>query len=292
MPSASNPLPPDATWTVDAESSSAFSHTPALQAGLMGMVLLALATLWLMLQIPLLEIRLAVSVLPATLLAYLVYRLYLTLSSVEFFADHIDIRVASQSNPIPYDKIRQVCFDSFSHDLLVNDGTRNYRIPRTIQGHRAILHQLHKRIEVQRDHSLEMQIEVRWLPKAACAVSIAAMVSLAMVAAAQIGQFAIALAIISLPTAAILLDQCILRRYRLTPDELHVTGLRGTKVYRRQDLTDTWISKSGLSSRFQMTFKTGTVQFDEYLLSKALIQVTGYIERRWQHRVAPLSARR
>jgi hypothetical protein len=40
-----------------------------------------------------------------------------------------------------------------------------------------------------------------------------------------------------------------------------------------------------------MTFTNGEVQFDEYLLSKALIQVSGYVERRWQQRVAPLSQR-
>ena len=57
----------------------------------------------------------------------------------------------------------------------------------------------------------------------------------------------------------------------------------------RSGLKEAWISKSGLSSRLEMKFSTGSVQMDEYLLSKALIQVSGYVERRWQQRVTPLS---
>ena len=174
---------------------------------------------------------------------------------------------------------------------MVSDANGDHRIPRTIQGHRVILHRLHERVEVERDHSPGMEVHVRLLPRLGCGLSIAAMVALSLMVATEMPGAGLTLLLFCLPASYMLLDQCILRDYRFTPDALYVRGLRGEKVYQRKDLKDTWIAKSGLSSRFQMTFTNGEVQFDEYLLSKALIQVSGYVERRWQHRVAPLSQR-
>ena len=293
MPGSSNPEPSSASsvWSAAQESSTYFSHTAALQAGLVVALAFSAATLWMMMHLPFATARLFLSTVPLVVCVYLSHRLYLSLISVELFSDRLELRQLGKITAVPYASITKIHFDSFSHDLMVCDADNSYRIPRTIQGHRVILHRLHQRVEVARDHSPEMTVDVRLLPKVACVVSITSMVVLSLVVFAQMPQIGVGLLLFSIPLTYMLLDQCIVRSYHFTPDELRVKGLRGVKIYPRADLKDAWIDKSGLSSRIQMTFAEGRVQFDEYLLSKALIQVSGFIERRWQQRVTPLSSR-
>jgi hypothetical protein len=292
MASISNPEPspiPSVSQWEGRQSADYFGHTVALQAGLAGMLAIALVTFALVLKLPLTNSWLTVAIVPALLIGYLGLRLYLTFSSVEFFSDRVDIHVPGRAISLPYDSIRHIRFDSFSHDLMVRDDNGEYRIPRTIQGHRAILHRLHQHVEVERDHSPEMDIRIRALPRFTGALAIIAMLLITTTLLIQMPQIGLGLLIVSLPTAYLLLDQCVLRSYRLTPEALHVKGLR-SRSYLRSNLQEAWISKSGLSSRLEMKFSTGApVQMDEYLLSKALIQVSGYVERRWQQRVKPLS---
>jgi hypothetical protein len=289
MSSSSNPGPfPGSSAWENRQSADYFGHAPALRVGLGGMLAIAFLTLWFMSQVPLPGGWIAVCALPLTLIGYLGLRFYLTFSSVEFFADHVEIRLPGRKVNLPYTSIRKIRFDSFSHDLMVRDDKGEYRIPRTIQGHRVILHRLHENVEVERDHSPEMDVTVRILPKVACGLAVGAMAGLSFAVAFEMPRIGIGLLLICVPAAYLLLDQCVLRKYHFTPEELHVSGMRN-KTYRRAELTEAWIQKSGLSSRFRMKFPNGTVEFDEYLLFKAMIQVTGYVERRWEHRVTPLS---
>jgi hypothetical protein len=268
-------------------SADYFGHAPALQVVLGGMLAIALLTLWFMVHLPFANGKFVVALIPVILIGYLGLRLYFAFSTVEFFGDHVDIVRLGTTRSIPYNTIRQIRFDSFSHDLLVRDDSGEYRIPRTIQGHRVILHRLHQRVEVERDHSPEMQVQVRSMPKVASCLSIAAMTGLSATVTVNVPAVGVGLWAVCIPTALLLLDQCVLRSYEFTPEQVTVNGLR-KRTYRREDLKQALISKSGLSSQFEMTFANGKVRFDEYLLSKALIQVSGYVERRWQQRVSPV----
>jgi hypothetical protein len=232
-------------------------------------------------------LQIAVTMLPLAISLFGAYRFYLTLRTVRVTADAIELVHPWGTRVVRLADVKGLRFDSYPHDLVVKTESREFRLPRTVQGFRN-LHELVIEKTHQAEHE-QFPVEVR-VRRSVRFVSLFVVTNQALLGYFLIGYgFGVlfsALLVASLLVATfIFLDQYFLRRCVFQADGLWVHGLLGKKFFPHASLSETEVKKTTLWSRLQLHFGTQTVTLEDRVMDLPVVRLARIVEREWGHGV-------
>lgn len=215
--------------------------------------------------------------------AVLFHRWYLTFRWVELTHETVRFHHPWGSRELAFRDILRARFDTSPHDLILTAHEREYRVPRTLQGfqkaHDAILRQ------AGLDGLDALPLEVRTKRSFRAAGLIAGVeVVLCGVLLFRNGlhPFNVAFCLSLLLSAAVILDQCVLRRTRWEQDGLWVHGIFGQRFFQRTDLISARVTKHTLWSRMQLEFAGGRkVTLEDKISDVPVVHIARLLEHEW-----------